>query len=127
MQVKMQDIVNFSSFYNTVKDQKLSIKTAYKLAQLARAIENELPFYREKLQQIIQDFALLDDNGQPVPTDDGDGVKLRAGFQQECYAAMNDLQSVEVDLPDIKFTIDDFASVELTVTEMNVILPFLVE
>jgi hypothetical protein len=42
MQLKMQDILNFSAFYETVKSQKLSMKTAYRLAQLSKAIDGEL-------------------------------------------------------------------------------------
>jgi hypothetical protein len=63
MQLKMQEITNFSSFYNTVRNQKLTIKTAYKLAQLAKAIESELEFYREKLQTIIREYGQIDENG----------------------------------------------------------------
>lgn len=127
MQLKMQEITNFSSFYNTVKNQKLSMKTAYKLAQLARAIETEMEFYREKLQTIIHAYGQIDENGQPIPTDDGAGIKLRPGTEQECFAAMNDLQNFEVTLPDISFTLEDFNNVELTVTEMDALMPFLAE
>lgn len=125
MQLKMQEILGFASFYDTVKGQRLSMKTAYKLAQLAKAIDGELQFYREKLQAIVQEYAVLDDNGQPVPTDDGAGVKLRPGTETECYAAMYELQEVEVTLPDAKFHIDDFGDVELTTAEIGAVLPFI--
>ena len=42
MQLKMQDIVNFPVFYEAVKSQKLSMKIAYRLAQLSKAIDGEL-------------------------------------------------------------------------------------
>lgn len=127
MQLKMQDIIGFTAFYETVKTQKLSMKTAYRLTQLAKAIDGELQFYREKLQSIIQQFGELNENGQPIPTEDGDGIKLRPGTETECFAAMSELQNFEVELPDIKFHIEDFGNIELSSTEMIAVLPFIEE
>jgi hypothetical protein len=103
------------------------MKTAYRLAQLAKAVEGELQFYREKLQTIVQQFGELDENGQPVPTADGNGIKLRPGTETECFAAMSELQNFEVELPDIKFHIEDFGNIELSSTEMVAVLPFIEE
>lgn len=127
MQLKMQDILGFTSFYDTVKSQKLTMKTAYKLAQLARAIEDELKFYREKLQAIVAEYGLTDEEGRPVPTEDGNGVKLRPGTEAQCFSAMKELQDIEVTLPDITFSINDFDGIELTVTDMGAMLPFMVD
>lgn len=127
MQLKMQDILNFSSFYNSVKTQKIPMKTAYRLAQLAKAIETELQFYREKLQAIITEYGQTDENGQPIQTEDGSGIKLRPGLEQECVTAMQELQELEITLPDIKFNIEDFGSIELSVEDMSVIFPFVEE
>lgn len=127
MQLKMQAIINFPVFYETVKSQKLPIKTAYKLAQLSRAIEAELFFYQEKLNSIIKEYALLDNNGQPVSTNDGHGIKLRSGSEAVCMSTMRELQEIDVSLPDIFFNLNDFDGIELTVEEMGALLPFLIE
>lgn len=127
MQLKMQDILNFSAFYETVKSQKLSMKIAYRLAQLAKAIDGELQFYREKLQTIIQEYGEMDEDGQPVPTEDGNGIKLRPGTDMQCMAAMHELQMLDVNLPDIKFHLEDFGDIELSMTEMAAVLPFIEE
>lgn len=127
MQLKMQDILGFTSFYDTVKSQKLTMKTAYKLAQLAKAIEGELQFYREKLQAIVAEYGMLDDEGRPVPTEDGNGIKLRSGTEEACFIAMKELQDIEVTLPDITFSINDFDGVELTVADMGTMLPFMAD
>jgi hypothetical protein len=123
----MQEILGFTSFYNTVKSQKLSMKTAYRLAQLARAIEGEIQFYNAKLREIVLEYGLIDDNGQPVPTEDGGGIKLRPGTEEACFVAMKDLQDIEVTLPDIKFHIEDFGDIELSTIEIGAILPFIEE
>lgn len=127
MQLKMQEILGFSSFYNMVKNQKIPMKTAYRLAQLARSIEGETTFYNAKLREIIMQYALLDEEGMPISTEDGKGIKLRQGVEEECYSAIQELQDIEVTVPDIQLSIEDFDNVELTVVDMGVILPFITE
>lgn len=127
MKLKMQDILNFTTFYEVVKDEKLSIKTAYRLTKLTKAIENELGFYREKLQAIINQYAQLDEAGKPIPTEDGAGVKLRPETEADCYAAIYELQDIEVELPDIKFTFDEFEGTQLTIAQINTAMNFFEE
>jgi hypothetical protein len=125
MQLKMHNILGFSNLYETVKAQKLPMKTAYKFAQLARAVEVELQFYQDKFNTIIREYGLFDENGQLVPTEDGSGIKLREGTEVECYGAIGELQAIDIELPDITFTIEEFSNVELTVVEMDVLMPFM--
>ena len=127
MKLKMQDILNFTTFYEVVKDEKLAIKTAYRLTKLTKAIENELSFYREKLQAIINQYAQLDEEGKPIPTEDGAGVKLRPETEADCYAAIYELQEIEIELPDIKFTFADFENTQLTIAEVNSAINFFEE
>lgn len=125
MILKMGEIVNFNYFYNEVKDKKLSLKVLYKLSNLAKAIEEKTVFYREKLQEILKEYGEFDENGNLVPTADGNGIKLKPGTEQECITKINELQSLDVDMPEIKFTIEDFGNIELTMEVFNLITPFL--
>lgn len=127
MQLKMQDIVGLSSFYEAVKDQKLPMKVAYRLAQLAKAADNELQFYREKLQAIVAEYGEIDENGQPVTTENGEGIKLKPGAENACYQAMKELQEVDIVMPDIYFTIEELDTIEMSATEIVTILPFIKE
>ena len=127
MKLKMQNILNFATFYEAVKDEKLAIKTAYRLTKLTKAIENELGFYREKLQAIINQYAQLDEEGKPIPTEDGAGVKLRPETEADCYAAIYELQDIEIELPDIKFTFDEFEGTQLTIAQINTAMNFFEE
>lgn len=126
MKVKMNDIIEFLPFYEAVKDQKLSMKIAYQLAKLANVIDNEMAFYREKLQMIIKEYGELDEKGEPITIENG-GIKLREGTQIECMTKMGDLQNLDVELPDITLTINDFDGIELTVEAMRGIMPFITD
>ena len=127
MKLKMQTVLGFATFYEAVVHGKLPIKTAYKLNKLTKAIDNEITFYREKLQAIINEFAELDENGNPIPTEDGNGVKLRPESEADCYAAVYELQNIEVELPDITFTFDEFDNAQLTMIEFAAAEPFFTE
>ena len=126
MQIKMQDILNFTVFYEAVKSQKLSMKTAYRLAQLVKAIDNEMEFYRNKLREIVEEYSEKDENGQPIPTQDG-GIKVLPEKNEECFQAMKELQELDVTLPDIKFTIEDFEKIDLEPDIAGAIFPFIEE
>lgn len=127
MKLKMKEITNFTTFYEAVKDSKLSVRTAYRLTKLTKAIESELGFYRENLQAIINQYAQLDEEGKAIPTEDGSGVKLRPETEADCYEAIYELQDIEVELPDIKFTFADFENTQLTMAEINSAINFFEE
>lgn len=127
MQLKMQDLLGFTNFHETVKDKKIPIKTAYKLAKLSNAIEKEVVFYQEKLKEIIMEYAELNSDGVPTQTEDGQGIKIQKGREEECTKAIVDLQEIEVNLPDIVFTLEEFNDLELTFVELGYALPFISE
>lgn len=127
MQKQINELLNFSTFFEYTKNKKMSVKTAYKLSKLNKAVTEEVQFYYTKMQEIIHNYALLDENGQPVPTEDGAGVKLREGAQEDCYKEVDELQQMEVTIPDITFTLDEFNTIELTPLQVEPITPFLVE
>lgn len=125
MTVKMFEIINFSQFYNEVKLAKLSFKVLYKLSTLSKAINEKTEFYREKFQEVLREYGELDENGNLIPTEDGSGIKLKPGVENECITKMNELHMLDVELPDIKFDIEDFGDIELTMEAFTLITPFL--
>ena len=127
MKLKMYQIIDFPSFFEKVKSQKLPFKTSYRLTILTQEIEKHINFYQEKFRELILTYSEKDEAGNPVPTDDGQGIKLAEATMQEAYAKLAELRGLDVELPDTKFSIDDFADVELSPIEMNVILPFIAE
>lgn len=127
MQIKMQDILGYTAFYEAVKDQKMPTKTAYKLAKIAKEVEGEISFYQEKLRKIVLEHGLLDEQGNPVPTEDGMGIKLREGHEQACNDAMEELQSIEVVIGNYALTLEELDSLEISLTEMGYIMPFIEE
>ena len=127
MTLKMYQIIDFPSFFEKVKSQKLPFKTSYRLTLLTQEVEKHINFYQEKFRELILEYSKKDENGNPVPTEDGSGVQLVEETRNEAYTKLSELRGLDVELPDVKFDIDSFGDVELSPEEMVVIMPFIEE
>lgn len=127
MTLKMYEIINFPSFYEKIKSLKLPFKTSYRLALLALEVEKHINYYQEQFRSLLNEYGKKDDNGNLVPTDDGQGIRLVEETMEEVYTKISELRNLEVELNGYSFTADDFDGIELSPEEMVVILPFIKE
>lgn len=126
MITQLYTILNFPQFYANTSSVRLPIKTAYKLSRLSTAINTEIEFYQNRFREIVTEYCETDENGNFIPTENGQGFQLRPGTEVECNAAVNELHSLEIILPDITFSIEEFEGMELSVQDMEGIIPFIV-
>lgn len=122
---KMYQILNFPTFFDKIKNEKLPFKTSYKLALLTNEMEKHISFYQEKFQELIQEYSQKDENGNPKYSENGMNILLIHETEEEAYERINELRDIEVELPNITFTPEEFDKLELTVFEMTIILPFM--
>ena len=125
MTLKMYQIVELPTFLNKVKQQKLPFKTAYQIALLMQEVDKHHSFYQEQFREILTEYSKKDEQGNFVPTADGQGVMLAEETMDEAYTKLAELRDLDVTLPDIKFAMEAFEKVELTPEEMMILLPFI--
>ena len=125
MTLKMYQIIDFPSFYTKIKSQKLSFKISYKIALLTQEIQKHVDFYQESLRNLLMEYSKKDEQGNPVSTEDGQGVLLQEETMNEAYAKLAELRELDVELPDTKFSPDDFDNIEISPEEMIIIMPFI--
>lgn len=125
MTLKMSQITDFPSFFEKVKNQKMSFKTSYRLTLLANEIQKHLDFYQESFRNLLMEYGKKDENGSLLPTEDGQGVLLVEETTNEAYTKLAELRGLEVELPDTKFSPDDFDNIKLSPVEMMTIMPFI--
>ena len=125
MTLKMYQILDFPSFFVKVKSLKLPFKISYKLTLLAQEIEKHTAFYQEKFRETLLEYAMKDESGNLVPTDDGQGIRLIEETMDEAYTKLADLRDLDVEISATKFSPDDFDSIELSPEEMVAIMPFI--
>lgn len=121
----LSSILSFPNFYNQIRSNPLPFKTAHKLSKLSKAVEEEIGFYREKMAELIEQYAQKDNDGNYVYINDGRDIAIIPDKIQECQAKIHELETMEIELPDIKFSVDEFENTTLTVDELQPILPFI--
>lgn len=127
MTLKMYEIVDFPSFFEKVRNQKLSFKTSYRLTILAGEIEKHINFYQENFRNLLNTYGKKDENGNIMPTADGQGIMLIEETIPEFNTKYNELRMLDVELPDVFFGVDEFGDTELTPMEVYTIKPFIKE
>ena len=127
MKLKMNQIIEFQMFYNNIKNTKLPLKTAYKLNKLFIQINEELSFYQQKFTEIINEFGKRDENGELIYSSDRTSIEIMDGRRLECQQKIEELQNLEVNIQGIEFTTDELESLNLTISEVECLMPFIKE
>lgn len=125
MTIQMHEILEFPIFYTKVKSQNLPFKISYKVALLANEIQKHIDFYQESFRDLLIKYSKKDEEGRPIPTEDGQGYLLVEETMQEAYNKLSELRELDIEVPDTKFSPDDFDGVEISPEEMFVIIPFI--
>jgi peptidase E len=122
----MDQIIAFRNNGDFFANASLPLKVAYKLNKLKKAVEAEGEFYSNKFQEIVDTYAKKDENGNIVFSDDGNQIMIKEGMVDECNQALEDLQSLTVEIDNCNLTIDDFGdNIECTPEELEALMPFL--
>ena len=122
--MKLYKVVALQDFFKLVKDKKMPILITYKLAKLAHRAEEEITFYNQELNKIVQEYSLKE-NGQTVLSEDKSSIIIIPGKEEECSQKITDLQNIEVDLSDFSFSIEDFEQLDLTLSQFDLIFPLI--
>ena len=124
--VTMDQIIAFRNVDDIFNGSKLSLKVAYKLNKIKKATEENAQFYAEKFQEIIDTYAKKDANGQVVVNEDGSQILIQEDKIDECNKALEELQSLTVEIDNYNLSIDDFnVNMECTPEDLEALMPFL--
>lgn len=124
MLIKRKDIRGFEDFYEKISSKKFDINTQYKLIKIHKAIKDEEEIYQEQLQINCEPYFEKDELGNPIINEHG-GYKIQQEKMAECYFLMTQMNNLDVQIPDIYFTLDELEKLELTLEEMEILLPFI--
>ena len=124
--VTMDQIIAFRNNGDFFSNTTLPLKGAYKLNKIKKAVEKEGEFYTEKFQEIVEQYAKHDENGQLVFSEDGNQILIKDGMVDECNKALEDLQNLEVQIENYGLTLDDPGeNLECTPEELEALMPFM--
>ena len=123
--MKMVQIVAVRKMIDELRQTKFCSKTAYKLMKLSKSVDVEKAFYEEKIREIIDEYGQKDENGNLIKSDGG--IKIDETRIDDCNKAVSELNDVEVQKPDITFTVEELSPALLSLDDMMLISEFIVE
>lgn len=98
-------------------DDKLPYKVSLKLFKFRKAAEPSVEFYRRKIAEIIGEYGVKDDKGNPKLDEKGNAL-IDTKRLAECRSAIEELERCEADRPDILFDSEDLENIELSVNDL---------
>ena len=119
MTLKMSNIILLKGVCENLKSQKTSVKTAYKISKILNAVEKEFEFYQAKFVEIVNEYAEKDENGQPLMTDSGNGVKINPEKITEAQTKMFELEAIETELNITPLSLDELEGLEISISDMQ--------
>lgn len=125
--MKMFEVIELSNLYNSIKDNKMPLKTAYKFTTLMRKAETELKFYQSEFAKIVEEYGQKDEAGQYIFSEDGQSITILPGKESECNERLLELRNLDVEVDNISFTIDELENFNLTIAELNCLMPLIKE
>ena len=118
MFLKMSEINSIYPILSRLVNKKFPVRVSYKLSKLIAAIEVERKSYQEEFHKLLQVYAEFDEDGNLKTTDDKENIIIKTESLDEFQKEYIDLLNLEVELPDVKFSIEDFENCDFTPAEV---------
>jgi hypothetical protein len=129
MKLNLNEIIAAVNSYNKVKDEKLSLKTAYRLSKLFDELSKEATRYDDLVRNALLKYAKKDENGNPIfkQTERGESVEVLPEDQDKFMDEIEELNKNEIEIEDCFFTLGDFGNISISLEEIKGLLPFIKE
>ena len=119
-----KNLSNLQSLINRIKVKSFSIETQYKFLKLYKVIENENKIFQEQYELLVEEYCEKDNNGSLIKNKDG-GIKIQSDKTDECLKKIAELNEMKIQFPDIYFSLDELAPLNLTLEELMYLEPFI--
>ena len=127
MILKLTEGKEFLEGYEVLKSKSLPIKISYTLARASKKVKEDVDFFTGKFQEIINEYAEKDENGNFVYTEGNQFIKVIDGKEDECQAKIAELESLETELDIEPISIDDLGDIEIDPDTLRKIMPLIKE
>lgn len=123
----ISEIFKIRNILLSIKSAKIPIKTSYQIAKFLQATEINGNFYQEKYQEIITTYAERNEDGSFVVAEDGQSIKIQNEHTKECLDTIKELESMEVETPEILIDAMHLENTDLTVDQICTLMPILIQ
>ena len=126
MKITMSQAFALNSLCEKLSDQQLPLRLSYKIAKGLNLISTELDFYKKQYSVCLKAYAQQNSDGSFEMTDNGN-IKIKPGSEEECIKRLQELDSMEFELPNFEFTLEELDGLNFTINDMKVLSPFIKE
>ena len=119
--MKMYEVLDLQGLYNNIATIKLPLKTTYKFARLMKRAEEEIAVYQEKFREIVEEYGVKE-NGEYKFTPDGQSIVIIEGKEAECNTKLLELRNLEVQIDNIKFSIEELEGIDVSIQELSCLM-----
>jgi hypothetical protein len=124
--MQIYNLIQIKEIFTPHYNEKLSVGLSYKIYKLCNSIEQEERFFNQKRQDVIEEFGQKNDDGSLAVNDQG-FIQIIAGKEQDAQKALDELTAIDVDMPNITFTLDELSEIKLSVMDMAALEPNIVD
>lgn len=116
--MKLYNLLQIRTIINEhIKDTDLMpAQLAYKIMKIMKNTQNDIIFYQEQINKIINTYGEKDENGNLIQQEQG--VKIIENKLPECNQKMAELNNTEVEFPNIKFSLKELEPFKFSVVDM---------
>lgn len=123
--MQLKELVKAIRTLETVQYEKTDISFSYKLMKFMKAAKDDVAFYDRTANEIINKYALRDNDGKVVSQ--GNNIQLDLSKKEEMEKEIEKLNTTEIEFPNIKFNIVDFQGLKLSVFDLMNLENFIIE
>ena len=126
-EVTLKQLMDLRNMLPEIEKISLPLKAIYPLTKIKDKSENSFPFYQEKIREIVLDCAELDEQGQLIQAENGQGFKLKQDKQVEFFEKMGELEQLPVEIEGNKIPYAGLENASFSLDTMTILLPFIEE
>lgn len=123
--MKIIDLLNAKAAFDPTCKFDNDIQLAFKVIKFIKTIETDEKIYMDKYQDLITRYAKKDNEGKVVSGENG--IQIIPERASEFANQLEALNTVEVQAPDTKFTLDELQKCNLTGNGLYALYPFIQE
>lgn len=124
IKVKIKELLEAVDSMNKLVEKPLRFKLAYKIARIARVVNDEIQAYETARNKLIEQYAERDENNQIIKTKDGN-ITVDKDKRNDFLVELEELYNTDIDLNVEPIYGEELENLDFTPLEINGMLPFI--
>lgn len=124
MIIKSSTIQELEKIFSEINNKQFNIETQYKFIKIKKKLKEEIEIINNQIQILIDNYGEKDKNNNLILTENG-GIKIKADALQECKNKIKAINELNIQLPDIYFSLEELKPLNLSFYQLEILEPFI--